>query len=53
MVYVLQESLVYCLQIKGTQINITKTWQLDGPITSVTYSPDFESLLLSSNTVST
>ncbi|XP_026210810.1 cilia- and flagella-associated protein 43 isoform X2 [Anabas testudineus] len=45
-----KESLVYCLQIKGTQINITKTWQLDGPITSVTYSPDFESLLLSSNT---
>lgn len=50
---VLQESVVHCLQIKGTQINITQTWQLESPVTTVMCSPDYETLLLSSNTVST
>lgn len=52
-VYVLQENVLHCLQIKGTQIDITQTWQLEGPVTTVMYSPDFETLLLSSNAVST
>lgn len=47
-----QESLVHCLQIKGTEIDITHTWQLERPITTVKYSPDNETLLLSSNMVS-
>ncbi|XP_059215696.1 cilia- and flagella-associated protein 43 isoform X2 [Centropristis striata] len=45
-----KESVMHCLQIKGTQINITQTWQLEGPITTAMYSPDYETLLLSSNT---
>ena len=44
---------MHCLQIKGSQIDITHTWQLEGPVTTVMYSPDHEILLLSSNTVST
>ncbi|XP_028458704.1 cilia- and flagella-associated protein 43 isoform X2 [Perca flavescens] len=45
-----KESVVHCLQIKATQIDITQTWQLEGPVTTVMYSPDYEILLLSSNT---
>ncbi|XP_034407920.1 cilia- and flagella-associated protein 43 [Cyclopterus lumpus] len=45
-----KESAVHCLQIKTTQINITQTWQLEGPVTTVTYSPDYETLLFLSNT---
>ncbi|XP_028278739.1 cilia- and flagella-associated protein 43 [Parambassis ranga] len=44
-----KESLVHCLQIKGTKIDITQTWHLEGPVTTVKYSPDDETLLLSSN----
>ncbi|XP_042358212.1 cilia- and flagella-associated protein 43 [Plectropomus leopardus] len=45
-----KDSVVHCLQIKATQIEITQTWQLEGPVTNVIYSPDYETLLLSSNT---
>lgn len=45
--------MVHCLQTKGAQISVTQTWQLEGPVTTVTYSPDYETLLLSSNMVST
>ncbi|XP_076599514.1 cilia- and flagella-associated protein 43 [Chaetodon auriga] len=45
-----KESEVHCLQIKGTQINITQTWRFERPVTTVMYSPDYETLLLSSNT---
>ncbi|XP_039994475.1 cilia- and flagella-associated protein 43 [Xiphias gladius] len=44
-----QDSVVHCLQIKGTQIDITQKWQLEGPATTVMYSPDYDTLLLSSN----
>uniref|UniRef100_UPI003AAA87D7 cilia- and flagella-associated protein 43 n=1 Tax=Centroberyx gerrardi TaxID=166262 RepID=UPI003AAA87D7 len=44
-----KDSVVHCLRIKGTQIEITQTWELDGPVTTVTYSPDYETLLLSSH----
>lgn len=43
---------MHCLQIKQTQINITQTWQLQGSVTAVMNSPDRETLILSSNTVS-
>ncbi|XP_023144342.2 cilia- and flagella-associated protein 43 isoform X1 [Amphiprion ocellaris] len=43
-----KESRVHCLQIKGTQVNITRTWQLERPVTTVMYFPDQETLLLSS-----
>ncbi|KAM6922521.1 cilia- and flagella-associated protein 43 [Lycodopsis pacificus] len=45
-----QEGVVHCLQIKVTQINITQTWTLEEPVTTVMYSPDCETLLFSSNT---
>uniref|UniRef100_A0A3Q4HZ76 Cilia- and flagella-associated protein 43 n=1 Tax=Neolamprologus brichardi TaxID=32507 RepID=A0A3Q4HZ76_NEOBR len=44
-----KESVVH-LQIKGTQINIAQTWQLERPVTTVMYSPDYKTLLFSSNT---
>ncbi|XP_075997913.1 cilia- and flagella-associated protein 43 [Genypterus blacodes] len=37
-----------CLQIKGTKIEVTETWEFKGPA-SVTYSPDYETLILSSD----
>ncbi|XP_049456039.1 cilia- and flagella-associated protein 43 isoform X1 [Epinephelus fuscoguttatus] len=45
-----KESVVHCLQIKETKISITQTWQLEGPVTKVMCSPDYETLLLSSST---
>uniref|UniRef100_A0A3B5B2P3 Cilia- and flagella-associated protein 43 n=1 Tax=Stegastes partitus TaxID=144197 RepID=A0A3B5B2P3_9TELE len=51
--YLLQESMVHCLQIKGTQIDIEQTWQLERAVKTVMYSPDQETLLLSSKSVST
>ncbi|KAM9345139.1 cilia- and flagella-associated protein 43 [Symphorus nematophorus] len=45
-----KESVVHCLQIKGTKINITQTWELERPVTTAMCSPDYETLLLSSNT---
>ncbi|XP_056291308.1 cilia- and flagella-associated protein 43 isoform X1 [Pseudoliparis swirei] len=45
-----KESVVHCVQIKTTQINITQTWQLEGPVTTVKSSPDYETLLFSSDT---
>uniref|UniRef100_UPI0037E722FD cilia- and flagella-associated protein 43 n=1 Tax=Semicossyphus pulcher TaxID=241346 RepID=UPI0037E722FD len=44
-----KEGLVQCLQFKGTQINITQTWKIEGPVTTVMTSPDDETLVLSSN----
>ncbi|XP_008285025.1 WD repeat-containing protein 96 [Stegastes partitus] len=43
-----KESMVHCLQIKGTQIDIEQTWQLERAVKTVMYSPDQETLLLSS-----
>uniref|UniRef100_A0A3Q3SV97 Cilia- and flagella-associated protein 43 n=1 Tax=Mastacembelus armatus TaxID=205130 RepID=A0A3Q3SV97_9TELE len=51
LMHALQGSVVHCLQIKGTQINIAKTWKLEAPVTTVKFSPDYESLLLASNSV--
>ncbi|KAK9541448.1 hypothetical protein VZT92_001490 [Zoarces viviparus] len=45
-----QEGVVHCLQIEVTQINITQTWTLEEPVTTVMYSPDCETLLFSSQT---
>ncbi|KAM8859660.1 cilia- and flagella-associated protein 43 isoform 2-T2 [Spinachia spinachia] len=45
-----KERTVHCVQVKATQINITQTWQLEEPVTTVMYSPDCETLLFSSNT---
>lgn len=51
--YVSKDGVVHCLQIKGTQIDITQTWETERPATTVMFSPDHETLLLSSDTVST
>ncbi|XP_065815859.1 cilia- and flagella-associated protein 43 [Labrus bergylta] len=45
-----KENVVHCLQLKGNQINITHTWKTETAVTTVMLSPDFEKLLLSSNT---
>ncbi|XP_061602161.1 cilia- and flagella-associated protein 43 [Cololabis saira] len=44
-----KENMVHCLQIRGTQLNVTQTWQLERPANTVMLSPDNETLLLSSN----
>uniref|UniRef100_A0A667Y852 Cilia- and flagella-associated protein 43 n=1 Tax=Myripristis murdjan TaxID=586833 RepID=A0A667Y852_9TELE len=48
----LQEGAMHCLHIKESQIEITQTWEVDVPVTSVMYSPDYETLLSFSNMVS-
>ncbi|XP_068423978.1 cilia- and flagella-associated protein 43 [Clinocottus analis] len=45
-----KENMVHCLQIKTTQINVTQTWQLEEPVATATYSPDYETLLFLSKT---
>ncbi|XP_041866469.1 cilia- and flagella-associated protein 43 [Melanotaenia boesemani] len=45
-----KENVVHCLEIRGTQINIKQSWQLEGPATNGIHSPDNETILLSSNT---
>ncbi|XP_034040088.1 cilia- and flagella-associated protein 43 [Thalassophryne amazonica] len=44
-----QGKLMHCLKVKGNQIEITQTWELETPVTAVKCSPDHETLLLSSN----
>ncbi|KAM6915939.1 cilia- and flagella-associated protein 43 [Xenentodon cancila] len=44
-----KENVVHCLQIRGTQLSVTQTWQLERPVNTVTLSPDNETLLLSSS----
>uniref|UniRef100_A0A3Q3C803 Cilia- and flagella-associated protein 43 n=1 Tax=Haplochromis burtoni TaxID=8153 RepID=A0A3Q3C803_HAPBU len=48
--HIKHQSVVH-LQIKGSQINIAQTWKLERPVTTVMYSPDYKTLLFSSNTV--
>nr|XP_020456113.1 cilia- and flagella-associated protein 43 [Monopterus albus] len=50
LIAVTKESVVHCLQIKGTQLNVTKTRKLEGAVTTAMFSPDYDSLLLTSNT---
>uniref|UniRef100_M4AER9 Cilia- and flagella-associated protein 43 n=1 Tax=Xiphophorus maculatus TaxID=8083 RepID=M4AER9_XIPMA len=50
---VFQESVMHCLEAKGTQISITQTWQLERSVTTAVVSPNNSTLLLSANTVST
>ncbi|KAM4607453.1 cilia- and flagella-associated protein 43 [Polymixia lowei] len=45
-----EDSVIRCLQIKGTQIEVTQTWELEEPVKTVTFSPDYEILLLASDT---
>ncbi|XP_030012526.1 cilia- and flagella-associated protein 43 [Sphaeramia orbicularis] len=44
-----KNNMAHCLEIKGIQITITQSWELDGPITTVMYSPNYETLFFSSN----
>uniref|UniRef100_A0A3P8XTF8 Cilia- and flagella-associated protein 43 n=1 Tax=Esox lucius TaxID=8010 RepID=A0A3P8XTF8_ESOLU len=48
-----KENVLRCLQIKGNQVEVTQTWKLEEPATTIIYSPDYEILLLASSTVST
>ncbi|XP_029962541.1 cilia- and flagella-associated protein 43 [Salarias fasciatus] len=45
-----EDGVMHCLQIKGTQIDISQTWQLERPVATVKFSPDGETLLLSTST---
>lgn len=49
---ILQENVLRCLKIKGNQVEVTQTWTLEEPATTIIYSPDYETLLLASSTVS-
>ncbi|XP_056147897.1 cilia- and flagella-associated protein 43 [Lampris incognitus] len=44
-----EENVIHCLHIKRAQIGITQTWNLEEPVTTVMYSPDYETLILASN----
>lgn len=44
--------MLRCLKIKGNQVEVTQTWTLEEPATTIIYSPDYETLLLASSTVS-
>ncbi|KAM9848027.1 cilia- and flagella-associated protein 43 [Aulostomus maculatus] len=44
-----EESVVYNLQIQQAQIVIKQMWHLEGPVTTVMFSPDHETLLFSSD----
>ncbi|XP_029690934.1 cilia- and flagella-associated protein 43 isoform X1 [Takifugu rubripes] len=43
------ESAVHCLRVKGGQIEIIKTWQIEQTVTTVMHSPDNEMLVVTSN----
>ncbi|XP_032408911.1 cilia- and flagella-associated protein 43 isoform X3 [Xiphophorus hellerii] len=45
-----KESVMHCLEAKGTQISITQTWQLERSVTTAVVSPNNSTLLLSANT---
>ncbi|KAL0964460.1 hypothetical protein UPYG_G00324140 [Umbra pygmaea] len=45
-----KENVLRCLQIKGNQVEVTQTWKLEEPATSIIYSPDYAILLLASST---
>ncbi|XP_072293479.1 cilia- and flagella-associated protein 43 [Eucyclogobius newberryi] len=44
-----KNNVVHDLQIKGTQIKITETWELACPVTTILYSPNYETLLCTSD----
>lgn len=48
-----QEDVLHRLKIKGTQINIIQTWILESAISSVKHSLDYETFLMSTDTVGT
>ncbi|XP_029377676.1 cilia- and flagella-associated protein 43 [Echeneis naucrates] len=45
-----KDGVINYMQINRTQCNITQTWQLEAPCKTAFFSPDYEKLLLSSNT---
>ncbi|XP_024916858.1 cilia- and flagella-associated protein 43 isoform X2 [Cynoglossus semilaevis] len=50
LIIVVKDALVHSLQIKGAQVEVVQTWKLEGPATTVMYSPDYEILLSYSRT---
>ncbi|KAJ8013989.1 hypothetical protein DPEC_G00035570 [Dallia pectoralis] len=45
-----EENILRCLQIKGNQVQVTQTWKLEEPATTIKCSPDNDILLLASST---
>ncbi|XP_055758385.1 cilia- and flagella-associated protein 43 isoform X1 [Salvelinus fontinalis] len=45
-----KENVLRCLKIKGNQVEVTQTWTLEEPATTIIFSPDYETLLLASST---
>uniref|UniRef100_A0A673BBR4 Cilia- and flagella-associated protein 43 n=1 Tax=Sphaeramia orbicularis TaxID=375764 RepID=A0A673BBR4_9TELE len=48
-----EEGFLLLVDPESHSITITQSWELDGPITTVMYSPNYETLFFSSNMVST
>ncbi|XP_048865310.1 cilia- and flagella-associated protein 43 isoform X2 [Brienomyrus brachyistius] len=44
-----QDGILRCLDIKGTEVRVKQQWDLKEPIRTVRISPDYDILLLSSN----
>ncbi|KAM6956299.1 cilia- and flagella-associated protein 43 [Aplochiton taeniatus] len=44
-----KDSVLRFIQIKGSQMDVTQTWNLDEPAATITYSPDYEMLLIASH----
>ncbi|XP_062319806.1 cilia- and flagella-associated protein 43 [Osmerus eperlanus] len=45
-----KESLLRCLKIKGDHVEVTQHWNLDEPASTITFSPDYDTLMLTSHT---
>lgn len=50
--YTLQDGILRNIQIKGNKLQVVQTWALDEAVSAIISSPDCETLLLTSNTVS-
>lgn len=47
----MQENVLHRLKIKGTEITITQTWILESAVATVKHALDYETFLLSTDTV--
>ena len=47
-----QDCLLRCLKVNGTRVEISQTLEVEEAIRTIVFSPDYDSLLLVSNSVS-
>lgn len=48
----LQDGILRKIQIKGKKLEVVQTWALDEAVSAIIFSPDCETLLITSTTVS-